>query len=148
MDWLGLIMQLLTAVLAKTVDADEVSAVIGRPIDKDKKPWRIEPNQTYAGRFFEAFVYIEDLAAGRGLVTTIELQLAEPWHATPEALERALGSPGRSVSATHPGRTGTLIFDVKRDERRGSVILSVRLVEDNPSGTIEISQILVRRIYD
>jgi hypothetical protein len=148
MDWLGLIMELLTVLLAKNVDPNDLSSIVGRPIDKSTSRWRLEMKESYAGDIREALIYIEDLTAGDELVTTIELKLAKPWRTEPEILEAALGGRGRSVAGTHPGSAGTLIYGIKREGRRASVLVSERAVDRDSNGSMDIDRILVRRIYD
>jgi hypothetical protein len=147
MDWLSVIMQLLTLVLSENVSPADICAVVGQPIDKEDKLWRLDPSQIFGNGLREAVIHFEDPSPGRDLIATVELQLAKPWRTLEVALERELGKTGRTLPAMHPGGTGTLVYDIEREGRHASVILEERTV-DRESGSIEVYEILVRRFYE
>jgi hypothetical protein len=147
MDWLSVIMQLLTLVLSENVSPTDICAVVGQPIDKEDKLWRLDPNHIFVNGLREAVIHFEDPTSGRDLIATVELQLTKPWRTLEVALERELGKTGRTLPAMHPGGTGTLVYDIEREGRLASVILEERAV-DRESGSIEVYEILVRRFYE
>lgn len=156
MNWIALILQLLTVLGADEVDANRLSDLLGKPVEKDDKRWRIEPNQIYREALTDVVFQVENLRIGR-LITTVELRLAKPWRTYPATIAQALGSspiemplPPATIlpGGDDPPPPKTLVYDIDRDEKSTAVVVTGRQVGQDPAGEIDIIEIRVRRFYD
>lgn len=153
MDWIGLIMQMLTILLSDKVDADALIGLIGHSGERRGRSWRIDPAQPDVIR--QAFLQVEDLPVGRGTVTTIELKLSDQWKTNFTSINSALGSTARELPSLParimPGgsspRPRIFAWDVERDGRRGVVMITA-LPAAGDSDDIAVIEILVRRHYN
>lgn len=158
MSWIGLIMQLLELLMADRVDTKRLSDLLGEPVEKDDARWRIEPSSSWAGALSEVWLHFEDLPAGAGLITTVELRLAHPWRTAADVLKQALGTsatelpmPPATIIAgdadlVPPLRT--FAYDVEQDGRTGVAMIGARILDDEPADEINVFEIVVRRYYD
>jgi hypothetical protein len=156
-DWTALIEQLLELLMEDHVNANHLCNLLGDPVEKDRMQWVIEPGPNWAGALGEVFVHFEDLRSGPGLITTIQIRLARPWRSSPAMLERIFGSPATELpippATILPGgdpspSPRTLAYDVLRNGKMGELMVTARIIEEDPTKEVEIIEITVRRYYD
>jgi hypothetical protein len=153
MDWIGLILQILTILLSDKTDAVALIGLIGQSGEKRGRFWQIDPANTAI--IHQASLQIENLPAGPETVTTVELKLVDQWKTNFTSLNRALGSPVRELPSlparVMPGgrspRPKIFAWDVERDGRRG-VVMMTALNANGDSDEISVTEILVRRYYN
>ncbi len=141
------LLELLKVMLSASFGPDEAVSRLGRPVEKGPKLWRLRPRESWIR---EARLHFEDLEAGQGLLTTVEVEMQAPWVANRADLERALGRPSRWLPVTGPGRPRTLAFDFDKDghELDGSILLRLDPPPKAGSGErLQVRTAMVRRFF-
>ena len=153
-----MIKKLAALLLADKVEPNSLFDLLGQPSEKTEKRWHIEPATAYEGAIAAACLHIEKLRTSTGLITTVQLRLANPWRTTLLALQHGLGSMPRELplppATIVPGGPYeppllTFAYDIERERRLGVVMVTARTRSDDcAESEIDILEIRVRRYYD
>ena len=154
MDWVGLILNLVTLIVFEEAKVERVLPLLGKPFEKDIDSWRIEPSDCYGSLLREASIEFEDSETQTGLIEAVELDLAEPWRMLPDVLGEALGTLARHIppdptmlmpGIQHRPRPSTVVYYIDRSGKTGAVTVTGAPVEGHTGEEMKISEILVRR---
>jgi hypothetical protein len=136
----------MEAFLSPGFAAAQVVDRLGVPEQKTAHRWQLRPRDP---KFSSIILSFEDLLAGKGLLTTIELHFASPWQVTMERLEQWWGKEHRWLPAPDRGRPRPLCFDRSGKQLKGVIMLQV---SPQPPGQgdrapLVIESVLLRRFF-
>jgi hypothetical protein len=134
--------QLVEQFLTKEFDQEQAIPLLGAPISEEGPITTLEPTDPDLS---SVRLFLEDLKAGDGCLTTIQLELNPNWKTDRDGLCDQLGEEPRWLPRPGRGRPRALCVSRKGGDLSGKIMLTVVDEQDEDQAEITISTISLRR---
>jgi hypothetical protein len=145
MNWFQFILDLIQAFAVPQFGSAQAVAKLGPAVQKQPYCWTLQPT---ASELAGAQLELEDLAAGKGLLTTVSLTLKTPWKTSFPELQKHFGAQFNWMPTPDRGRPRVLQFNWKVGQTSGVLIFDVaQRSQEAPEEECVVLSATLRRFF-